>query len=225
MPLTPAGLKEFTDRALPPTGTIGYFLLIDGDLLTNAAATADDTTNEITTTAPHGLVTGTRIRIATSGGTLPAPLSPTVDYYAAVVSASLFQVCATLADAIASTPIDLSSQGSNLAINEQALLPTDPKEVILGHECSGNNYSRYPVTAIGPAIIGPDGKARKNPVVWVQQALGGTIAYKHVAFLDGGTAVVGNSTGIVTHLETRPNLITIADTVSQPISYQLGAEN
>jgi hypothetical protein len=227
MPATTAGLQLNADRALPPTGTIGYFLLVDGDLLTNGACTANETTNEITTTTPHGLVPGTRVRIITSGGTLPGPLSAATDYYVAVVSASVLQLCATLADAIAATPIpvDLTSQGSNLALNEQLLLPTDRKEVILNHECSGNNYSRYAVTNIGTSIIGLDGKARKNPTIWGQQALGGSISFKHIAFLDGGTAVVGNTTGILSYLVTNTNITTIADTVVQALAFQLGCEN
>lgn len=225
MTLTPNGLKLHCDRALPSAGTIGYFLLINNSLVLNLSATADDTTNEITTATPHGLVTGTRVRIATSGGTLPAPLSPSVDYYAAVVNPTVLKVCASLADAQTATAIDLSSQGSSLAINEQQLIPSDHPTVIINHECSGNNYSRQPVTAIGAAVAGQDGKARKNPVVWSQQALGGAITYRHIAFLDGGTAVAGNTTGTLTHLVTLASAITIADTVNQPLAFQFGHEN
>lgn len=225
MTLTPNGLELHCNRALPNAGTIGYFLLIDNNLLANAVVTANDATNQITSASAHGLVTGARFRIATSGGTLPAPLSPSVDYYAAVVSPTLLLPCLTFADALSATAIDLTSQGSSLVINEQALLPTDAQAVILAHECVGNNYSRHAVTAIGASIIGPDGKSRKNPVVWSQQALGGSIIYRHVAFLDGGLPAVGNGTGVLTHLSTLASPVTIADTVSQPIAYQFGHEN
>lgn len=224
--LTPAGLKLACDRNLPNTGTIGYFLLINNDLLTAAPATADAGTNEFTLGVSHSLVTGTRVRVATSGGTLPAPLSPTVDYFIATLFVGAgIKLCATLADAIAGNAIDITSTGSNLTINEQLLLPTDRQQVIMAHECAGNNYTRRAVTDIGGAVVTAAGLALKNAVSWSQQALGGAIVYRHVVFLDGGTATAGNATGTLTHMETLSNPTTIADTSIQLIAFQLGAKN
>ena len=222
--LTPAGLKLAADRLLPNTGTIGYFLLINNSLFTSAVA-ADASTNTLTTASAHGLVTGARVRLATSGGTLPAPLSPTVDYYASVTGASTLTVSANLADSLIGIAIDLTSTGSNLTINEQLLLATDRQEVIMAHECSGNNYARRAVTNIGAATVTAGGLALKAPTTWSQQASGGPIVYRHVVFLDGGTSTVGNATGTVTHMETLATPTTIADTASLLIAFQLGAKN
>jgi hypothetical protein len=226
MVMTPAGLQIYLDRALANTGVIGYFCLIDDELLLNAAAVGNSGTNTITTTNPHGLVTGTRIRVATTGGTVPAPLSPTTDYFAAVVSATELKICATLANAIAGTEIDLASNGSNLQINEQILLPSDPKEVILAHEITGNGYTRQQAAALGAAtIVQATGKALKSPVTWAQPATGGDIVYRHLAFLDGGNSTIGNTAGVLSHLLTLATPKTIADGANALLSFQFGHEN
>lgn len=226
MSLTPIGLQTHLDRALANTGLIGYFCLIDDDLVTNLPVTASAAGNTLTTATPHGLVTGSRIRVATSGGTIPAPLSPTIDYFVGVVSATEILLYATLAQAIAATSeIDLISTGSGVQINEQALLPTDAKEAILAHEVTGNGSARQPVAALGAAIVTTTGKALKNPVTWSQAASGGDIIYRHIAFVDGGNSTIGDTTGILTHLQSSATAKTIADTSNALLSFQFGHEN
>lgn len=231
MPVAPNALAVYLDRALPNTGAIGSMLLLNDTLLTNAACAVDATANTFTTATPHGLTTGERVRVNTSsagfGGSVPAPLSTTVDYFANVVSTTVFRLCATLADAVNATPvvIDLTSVGSSVVANAQTLLASDRKEVLLAHECSGNGYTRAAVSNVGASSVGADGKARKPAVLWSVAATTGPIVYRHVLFLDGGTNVVGNATGTPAHMQTLANPVTIAAGSSETFSYVLGHQN
>lgn len=231
MPQSPAGLALHADRALANTGTIGSMILLNDTLLTNAACTVDASLNTFATATPHGLTTGERVRTNTSaagfGGSVPAPLSTTVDYFAQVQSATVFRLCATLADAVNATPVivDITSVGSSVVVNAQLLLASDRKEVLLAHECSGNGYTRAAVTNIGAASIGVDGKARKPAVLWSVTATAGAIVYRHVCFLDGGTTVVGDATGTPSFFQSVGNPVTIAAGASETFSYVLGHEN
>lgn len=58
----------------------------------------------------HGLVTGLKVQIATSG-TLPAPLVALTDYFVIRIDANYFQLAASLSNAIAGTPVALTSVG------------------------------------------------------------------------------------------------------------------
>jgi hypothetical protein len=85
------------------TDTLGANVVFDdGDV--------DATANTITVTA-HGLQTGWAIVFATDG-TLPAPLVAATTYYAIRVSADVFKVATTYANALATTAIDLSDTGT-----------------------------------------------------------------------------------------------------------------
>jgi len=78
--------------------------------------TADTTTNILTfvSTAnnPSNLLTGTRIRLTTSG-TLPAPLATATDYYVIAQTNMLgIQLATSYANAIAGTAIDITTTGT-----------------------------------------------------------------------------------------------------------------
>lgn len=216
MPLTPQGLKIHLDRALPNTGAIGEFALIDDSLTTNLAVAANTTADTLTSATAHNLVDGSRFRVATTG-VLPDPLSASVDYYAQIVNATTLKPCASLDDAILGNPVNLTSVGSNLVINEQTLTASDTDDAILAHEVTGNGYARQSVADIGPSVI-LGGQARKNPVTWTQAATGGAIVYQHIAFVDS----VLNK---ITYFDTLTTPKTIAAGDSQIISYQFSNEN
>lgn len=72
-------------------------------------ADVDVVANTITLTA-HGYVTG--LKIALSGTNLPAGLSAT-NYWAIVVNANTIKVATSLANAVAGTPVDITTQGTS----------------------------------------------------------------------------------------------------------------
>ncbi len=77
--------------------------------VTFAPAAVNTTTNAITY-ASHGFATGLIVRFTTVT-TLPSPLSAGVDYFVIALTANTFQVAASLSDAQAGTPIDITTQG------------------------------------------------------------------------------------------------------------------
>lgn len=83
-----------------------------------ASAAISPTDNTFTFTA-HGFVTGLVVQVSTSG-TLPAPLVVLTNYFVIVVDANTFKLALTLADALAGTPVDLSTAGTG----NQTVTPT-----------------------------------------------------------------------------------------------------
>lgn len=73
--------------------------------------TVDETTDTITTSSPHSLITGHRCWVDHDMA-LPAPLLVDTEYFAIVVSATQLKLATSLANALAGTAIDLTDQGS-----------------------------------------------------------------------------------------------------------------
>lgn len=75
------------------------------------ASTAVDTDADTITIASHGLLTGTKFQLTTTGS-LPAGLSLATDYFVIAFSANAIKVASSLANANAGTAIDITTQGS-----------------------------------------------------------------------------------------------------------------
>lgn len=78
----------------------------------NLVFTADSGTDLLTFQSNQSFYTGTAFTVANSGGALPNPLAPATTYYAIYQSATTIQVATTLANAIAGTAINLTTNGS-----------------------------------------------------------------------------------------------------------------
>lgn len=77
-------------------------------------ASVDTTTNNITTTAPHNLITPDAVTFTTTG-TLPAPLAPNTIYFIGYLTASSFNLYSTRQNALTSTSaIDLTTAGTGV---------------------------------------------------------------------------------------------------------------
>lgn len=101
----------------------------NGAALTSVALEADD---EIFTKTSHGLVTGQRVHLtAITGGT---GFTQGNYYYVHRLTANTFYLCASVADAVAGTPVAASADGSSITItpNENlAAFAFDPRAVAL----------------------------------------------------------------------------------------------
>ncbi len=76
-------------------------------------ALTSTTTDQITTTATHSYVLGDRIRLTGTGSSaVPAGTSTGTDYFVIPISTTELQLAASLADAVAGTPVDLTTTGS-----------------------------------------------------------------------------------------------------------------
>jgi hypothetical protein len=82
-------------------------LVVADDVFTATAGT--DQLNAVA----HGLETGDGpVRVANSGGALPAPLAAGTDYFVIKVDADNFKLAADLPSAYANTPIDITTNGT-----------------------------------------------------------------------------------------------------------------
>jgi hypothetical protein len=201
---TERALKTFCDDVFAPTGTIGHVALLKSDLTANLTTTANASTDTLAATA-HGLTTGSRFRLS-STGTVPSPLLATQDYYAIVTGTGTLKAAATLADAIASTAINLIDAGSgSIALNEQPLNTSDSLAVMLAKELTHPAWTaRAPIAAIGAASI-VSGAAEKNSfAVTVTNTSATALTYGYVLLLFGDTttSTIGSSTGITAELMT-----------------------
>lgn len=88
--------------------TATYLPLVFAD----ATFTADNATNRLTVTG-HGLTTGDGpLQASNSGGALPTGISALTDYWVIVVDANTIQIATSLANAIAGTAVDFSTNGT-----------------------------------------------------------------------------------------------------------------
>lgn len=94
-----------TATAQATTNTLGQ-----SDTFTADAGT-DLCTWTSTTNIPSNILTGTRVRLTTSG-TLPAGLATATDYYVIKISDTTFELATSFANAVAGTQIDITGAGS-----------------------------------------------------------------------------------------------------------------
>jgi hypothetical protein len=186
----------FLDNAVSSTGTIGYLALLSNALLVTTV-TADTNDSSLTTTLPHRLVTGSRVRIQSSG-TLPAPLLANVTYYAKVLTPTKFQLCSSL-PATANSPIQLTSLGSGtLTINEQSLSNIDPLEVLVNKELSlSATYTRPAISNVGTASYQVDRAVKPPKEILIRNELSTSISYGYQLILLGGTPTPNSFTSVV----------------------------
>jgi hypothetical protein len=203
-------LKSNLDASAPNAGVWGAMTILKGDLTTGLAYTANATTNQFTTATPHGLVTGSRIRLV--GGTLPSPLLTGTDYFAIYVSATVFSLALTLSLAQAATSIDLADAGAGaLTLSEQALLATDPLSVLINKEVSHPAWSARTIIDNYGAAIAVAGVAEKPQKIFsVANTATSNLSYQHYLFIKGATTVVGNPTGSGFIFEAGAAIVTIA---------------
>lgn len=228
-PTSPNGLTTICDTLFANTGTVGYVALIKPDLSTNITFTANASTDLMTTASAHGLVTGERIRVAVTGGSLPTPLVANTDYYVIVVSTTTFRLATTQANALAGSPvaIDLTDAGSGtLTFNEQELNKDDPLAVLLAKELTHPSWSaRAALTDLGAATV-VSGNGEKPPkAIAVQNTSGTALSYKHVLFLFGAgvTATIGSTpTGSYTrYLATETTTQTINTNETKSLVFKM----
>lgn len=191
MPKAIETLNSDLDTLYAPTGTIGYLILLNNTLTTGLSFTVNTGTEELTTSAAHNLVTGSRVRVA-STGVAPTPLNTATDYYAIVVSGTVIKLATTLANALADTAINLTDSGSGtLTLNEQILNQTDSLAVLINHELSHADYTRKAITDIGAAASGQ----KTFTATYTANAPNGNMTWRHRLIIKGGSATIGNTTG------------------------------
>lgn len=97
-----------------------------------ASAAIDSGTDTFTSPA-HGFTTGIVVQLTTDG-TLPAPLLVATNYYVIVLTANSFQLASSQANAVAGTPINLTTVGTG----NQTVTPTTPLAGAIQIQASNN---------------------------------------------------------------------------------------
>ena len=193
-------LTNFADLTYPSTGTIGRVILLRGTLALGLTLTVNAATNELTTATAHGLVTGSRVRVA-STTTVPTPLSATTDYYAIVTSPTVIKLAATLTDALSATAIDLTDVGTGtVTLNEQDVTAADSIAVLVNKELpSTGGYSRLAIDNVGAAtVVGTNGEKPAKTVVFTNSGTA-NIEYKHHLIAFGASSTIGSSSGVTAY--------------------------
>lgn len=144
------------------------------------ASTAVNVTNDTATITAHGFTTGLKGQLTTTGG-LPAGLSLATDYFIIVVDVNTVKFASSLANAVAGTQIDLTTQGTG----NDTFTPTALAGATVQLQWSNNNSSWI-----------NDGSAT---AITVSAALGlvatyyGVAYYRVVATLTAGQMSLTNS--------------------------------
>jgi len=89
---------------------------ISETLTTAGVDTEVNITDDEFTIPSHGLTTGLKGRLTTTG-TLPAGVTTGVDYFVIMIDEDTIQLAASLSDALDGVPIDITTLGSNGAVN------------------------------------------------------------------------------------------------------------
>jgi len=122
-----ADLKSFDDAG---AGSITF------DETTPGVDSDVDVSADTVTIATHGLPTGMKGQLTTTG-TLPAGLSLSTDYFVIAVDENTIQLATTLANAQAGTKINITDQGSNGGVH--TFTPTSIAGASVTFQKSNNN--------------------------------------------------------------------------------------
>jgi hypothetical protein len=84
---------------------------VDYDAKSEAQSIAINTTTDVVTITSHGFYAGLRVRLVSSG-TIPGGLSSGVDFYVIALTSDTFSLATSLANALSSTAVDITSVGT-----------------------------------------------------------------------------------------------------------------
>ncbi len=132
----PAGIVIATITGTPGTAQV---TAVSAPLATGVNSNVNTVADTITITA-NGYATGLTVRLTTTG-TLPGGLALATNYFVIVVDANTFQLASSLANAVAGTAIDLTSQGSSGATNTVTATALSGGQAQLQISNDGTNWS------------------------------------------------------------------------------------
>jgi hypothetical protein len=224
--LSPASLALVNDRIWSPSGTLGYLILLKGDLYVGNF-TVDASSDELTTPTPHGLITGSRVR-GNSSGFLPTLVSgswsPSTDYYAIKISNTGLKIASSLADALAGIALEFTDEGSGThTLSEQTLTEADPVDVLINKELNPPDYSRQVVSNVGNATA-VSSYGEKAPIS-ITYYTSSDLTFRHVLFLRDATSTIGDTTGTEPQLTTESTNVVISAGVPKVITIILRTRN
>lgn len=210
MPASLSSRAAILDSAIPGSGDVGYFILCNATYA-SVTFTINTSTDVITTSSAHGLVTGTRVRISAATtqpnvdlGSGTVALSASLDLFFRSITSTTGTLHQTFADADGNTnAVDFIDSGSGtLTLNEQALIggsisdaeaDYDDVAVWVNHEITHADYSRFLVSGVGSASA----STAQKPVYSANLSVNspnGDLTFRHYVYLHGGISTPGDAT-------------------------------
>lgn len=128
-----------TDASVHNEDDSGAGSIAEAQTNQGVASEVNDTDDELTIPS-HGLFTGLKGQLTTTG-TLPTGLSLATDYFVIEIDTDTIQLAASLADALAGTPIDITSQGADGSVNTFTPTALAGASIKLQKSNDGTNWS------------------------------------------------------------------------------------
>jgi hypothetical protein len=219
MPLPYAAVQSILEAYLPNTGLVGYIALLNATVYTGTATLVFGT-GVWTSASAHGFVTGTRVRLTNSGGSLPGvsgtALSSSTDYFVFNASGSTFSLATSLATAQAASGITYLNAGTGTqTVTEQALNAStqnpDPLNVTLSKELpvGGGYNNRITITGIGASSIVSNRAEKQVTFTLTGDSTGYTYRYYQLIVGAGASATIGNTGGTQSYLTAESSNVTV----------------
>jgi len=161
-PVAVGRARSLSVQAVVDVNTPSATTFVDGDVTVGT---------DLITKASHGLTTtGLKVRLTTTG-VLPAGLALATDYFVIVLTSGTYKLAASLADAQAGTPVDITAAAGG---GTHTVTPTALAGATITLEKS-NNYGLDGVTAVWDAVesatsITADGN------IWISDS---PVEYRH----------------------------------------------
>jgi hypothetical protein len=229
------------DALVPGSGDVGYFILCDATYA-SLTFTVNTSTDVVTTSGAHNLVTGTRVRVVAATtqpnvdlGSGTVVLSATLDLFFRSVTSTTGTLHQTFADADGNTnAVDFIDSGSGtLTLNEQTLIggslsdaeaDYDDITVWVNHEIDHPDYSRFLVTGVGSASVSTAQKPVYSANLSVN-APNGDLTFRHYVYLHGGTSTIGDPTCTWADHSTESANQTLSEGTAYTISLNFRGKN
>jgi hypothetical protein len=146
-------------------------------------ASSNITAAGVFTSAAHGMSTGLKGQFTTSGS-LPTGLSASTNYYIIALSANTFTVASSLANAIAGTPVTITSAGTG----NQTFTATAIAGAIITPQLSNDGVNWWSETN-GVVTYSTDGNSFYSPTYkarWARFSLAITSGQIAISVVDNG---------------------------------------
>ena len=160
---------------------------------------------------------------------VPTPLLGNTDYYAIVISPTVLKLADSLANAIASTSIDLTDAGSgSLTLTEQVLTGTDPLNVLVNKEISHPSWTvRATIDNLGAAAVVAGAAEKPVKTITVCNTAATALSYQHCLIIESAAAAALGSVpaGAGFIFNSEATVQSIASGTARPLLLRLRAKN
>lgn len=150
--------------------------------------------NDTLTSTAHGWTTGDQLTVANSGGALPTGVVVSTDYYVILVDANNFKLATSFANALASTAIDLTTDGTGTQTATSAVRWANTRSFDIDAATNLQQWMQLAFTSTGGVRVWATGRGTSNKT-FTAEADDDTITSTAHALRTGDTIRVTNSGG------------------------------